>query len=352
MKRYLVLENGTVWEGEAFGAEGETIAEVVFTTDSEYMTNLSDGSYRGQAVVQTFPLLGDYGAISADMEGRGAAPSAYIVRQWCSQPSNFRSEGTIDAFMKKHGVIGLCGIDTRALCRMLRGSGVMNGMLCGDPGAADIEKIRAYRVPGASRAAKIAKPELIQAEKGRATVAVPDLGGDIGETEALLQKGCNILRLPYGVSAGEILDTGADGVLLGGGPGDPEECTELIKTAAELMEKGVPMLGIGLGHQIMALAAGFKTAKMKSGHRGSNQPVKEEATGYVYICRQNHGYEVKADSIDPDRAEVSFTDINSGSVEGIGYLRCPALSVQFAPDCSDAPRSTGFIYDRFIALMG
>ncbi|MBO4330556.1 MAG: carbamoyl phosphate synthase small subunit, partial [Oscillospiraceae bacterium] len=201
MKRYLVLENGAVWEGEAFGADGETTAETVFTTDSEYMTNFSDGCYAGQAVVQTFPLLGDYGAVIEDMEGRKAAPAAYIVREWTAEPSNFRSGGNIDAFMKERGIIGLCGSDTRALCRMLRSEGEMNGMICSDPASADSALIKAYRV---KTALWEGEAETVGGEEGKFTVAAPDLGGDCGEMRALAEKGCRVIRLRGAATAEEI----------------------------------------------------------------------------------------------------------------------------------------------------
>ncbi len=250
--------------------------------------------------------------------------------------------------MKERGIVGLCGIDTRALCRMLRSEGEMNGMICSDPASADAARIRAYRV---QTALWDGKAEILNGTQAGPTVAAPDLGGDVGEMKALAEKGCRVIRLPGTVTAEEIKQLRPDGLLLGGGPGDPADCAAMIKTAAELMDGGLPMLGTGLGHQIMALASGFECKKMKSGHRGCNQPVRDGETGLIYICRQNHGYEVAEESIREDRAKIWFSDLNSGGIEGLKYRGCPAVSVQFSPECGDAPRSTGFVFEAFISLM-
>ena len=349
---YLVLENGAVFRGKPFGAEGESLCEIVFATGmTGYMETLTDKSYYGQGVVQTFPLIGNYGVISPDQESEKPWLSAYIVRESCSLPSNFRSEGLLERWLKKHGVVGLQGVDTRALTRMIRENGVMNGMITSDPARCDREQLRAYRIRGAVPAVSMKEPVFHKGCDGGRQVALIDCGYKENILRNLKERGCGVWLLPWDTGSEEVLALKPDGIMITNGPGDPDDNPVLIANLRKLRTSGVPMFGICMGHQLLALASGFKTAKMKYGHRGLNQPVRSAPDGRVYITSQNHGYAVLPESVDPDVATPLFTNVNDGTSEGLAYNDGLAFSSQFHPEAAAGPQDTSFLFDNFVQKM-
>ena len=352
--RYLTLENGRVFRGRAFGAGGDLIGEIVFTTAmTGYLETLTDPSYDGQMVVQTFPLIGNYGVIPEDFEGESPALKAYIVRSWCQEPSNFRSKEDLDTFLLGKGIVGLCDIDTRALVRIIREHGVMNAAISDDPdfGQRAMERLRAYRVEQAVEHVTCREAYTQFAKDARRRVVLWDFGAKRNIARELMLRGCDVTHMPAGASAEEILALKPDGVMLSNGPGDPAENTGVIRELARLCEAKTPLFGICLGHQLLALARGGETAKLKYGHRGANQPVLETSANRVYITSQNHGYAVTAGTSLPKNAVESFRNLNDGTCEGIDYLDIPAFSVQFHPEACGGPQDTRFLFDRFIRLM-
>jgi len=350
---YLVLENGKVFRGQRFGAAGEVMAEVVFTTGmTGYLETLTDQSYYGQAVVQTFPLIGNYGVIPADFESDSIGPKGYIVKHWCQAPSNFRSEGSLDTFFQERGVTALSGIDTRALTKLIREKGVMNGIITDDPDGVDMEALKAYRVEGAVRAASTKEFYTVKPEgDSRKKIALIDYGMKRNILRELVKRGAEVTVCPCGVTAREIAGLGPDGVMLANGPGDPAENTEIIANLREICELKLPMFGICLGHQLLALAHGADRMKLKYGHRGENQPVKDLETGRVYVTSQNHGYAIVADSLDAKVGGELYRNVNDGTCEGIRYREHPAFSVQFHPEACGGPLDTGWLFDEFFKTM-
>lgn len=351
-RAYLVLENGRIFKGFPMGADGEVIAEVVFATGvTGYIETLTDKSYYGQIVAQTFPLIGNYGIIPEDFEADKARLSGYIVKDWCRHPSNFRSQGNLDSFLKAQGIPGLCGIDTRALTRAIRENGVMNGMITRNAGNADLDKIRSYKVSNAVKSVTCPASYVIGGENSAHSVVLIDFGMKMNIARELARRGCRVTVVPSYTSAEEILAMNPDGIMLSNGPGDPAENADVIRQLRRLSASGIPIFGICLGHQLLALANGFSTAKMKYGHRGANQPVHNLTDGKIFVSSQNHGYAVTADSIDKSTARTLFSNGNDGTVEGIEYTAFPAFSVQFHPEGCSGPMDTGFLFDKFIAMM-
>lgn len=349
---YLVLANGKVFKGNAFGAKREVISEVVFTTGmTGYIETLTDKSYFGQAVVQTFPLIGNYGVIPEDFESENIVPNAYIVRQWCHAPSNFRSRGNIDALLKEHGVAGLYGVDTRELTKTIRESGVMNGIITYDPAKVDLEEIRKYRINSSVECVSVKKQQRYFADTNKRTVVLLDYGMKTNITRELLRRECNVIVCPHDTSPQHVVSLAPDGIMLSNGPGDPADNPDLIDNLKMLTKTGIPIFGICLGHQLLALANGFRTEKLKYGHRGANQPVKDNRTGKVYISSQNHGYSVVSGSIDNSKAGEIFVNVNDKTCEGIEYFDFPAFSVQFHPEGCAGPQDTAWLFDRFIRMM-
>jgi len=353
MRRYLVLENGNVYEGEAFGAEGEVTAEIVFTTAmTAYLETLTDPSYKGQAVVQTFPLIGNYGIITPDREGEHPAVSAYIVREVCDYPSNFRCEKDLDTYLKEEGIPGLKGIDTRALTKVLRESGTMNGAIVDAPENANLEEIKNYKIVNPVDEVTVKETVVTEPEgEAKFTVALFDYGVKENIVRSLVKRGCRVYRLPAKTSAEEVKAINPDGIFLSNGPGDPTDNVEAIETLKLLSKENIPTMGICLGHQLYALAHGFETTKLKYGHRGANHPVKNTETNRVYISSQNHGYAVVGDTIDKDIANELFVNGNDGTNEGLRYLKENAISVQFHPEACGGPKDTDFLFDEFIRMM-
>ncbi len=347
---YLVLSNGVVFEGQRIGAPGDSIGELVFTTGVVgYLETLTDPSYAGQIVMQTFPLIGNYGVIEEDFEGISAV-KGYVVRELCDTPSNFRSQYPLDKFLKDNHIPGICGVDTRQLTRIIREEGVMNAIIC-DEIPRDLTAVREYRVQGvvADVSCKQAQQYLADGKR-RYHVTVIDYGEKRDITVALQQRGCDVIVVPQNTSAEDIMKSGPDGIVLSNGPGDPKENTFCIEQIRKLLGK-MPIFGICLGHQLTALAMGGDTEKLPYGHRGGNQPVKDLLGTRTYITSQNHGYAVVAQSIE-NKGIINYINANDGSVEGVQYPAHRCFTVQFHPEACAGPNDTGFLFDRFIAMLG
>ena len=348
MKRYLTLEDGTTFVGEGFGAAADAVGELVFTTGMcGYIETLTDPSYAGQIVVQTFPMIGNYGIIQSDFEGK-CAVRGYVVHEWCDTPSNFRAAGDLDAYLRSVGVPGIAGIDTRALTRILRECGTMNATIT-DAVPADLAAVRAYAVTDAVASVTCAAATVYPAEgETHYRVALLDFGAKRNIIRSLTARGCTVTVYPASTPAADILAAAPDGVMLSNGPGDPAENTAIIAEIGKLLGR-VPVFGICLGHQLMALAVGGSTVKLKYGHRGDNQPARDLVGGRTYITSQNHGYAVVGDSL--PCGEVRFVNANDGTCEGIDYPALRAFSVQFRPEACAGPHDTAFLFDRFCDLM-
>ncbi len=346
---FLVLSNGRVFEGKRIGAAGDSIGELVFTTGMEgYIETLTDESYAGQIVIQTFPLIGNYGIIEEDFEGKSAV-RGYIVREECETPSNFRCNYPLDEFLKKNNIPGLCGLDTRALTRMLREEGTMNAMIC-DTVPEVLDALKNYAVRGVVAEVSRKEPAVYPAEgETRFRVTLLDYGAKNNIIRSLTKRGCEVTVVPQNTSAEDILAGDPDGIMLSNGPGDPEENTYCIEQIRKLIGKK-PIFGICLGHQLTALAMGGKTVKLKYGHRGANQPVKEVDGTRTYITSQNHGYAVVSESLGKE-ARVTFINANDKSCEGVEYPLLDCFTVQFHPEACGGPKDTDFLFDRFIEKM-
>lgn len=349
---YLVLENGKTFRGETFGAEKELTGEVVFSTSmTGYLETLTDPSYWGQFVVQTFPQIGNYGVISADLESDMIGPKAYIVKQWCQAPSNFRSEGSLDTFFEDRDIVGLCGIDTRALTRILRESGVMNGIITSDPAKVDLAALKAHKTKGAVRAVSTKHRYTVGDPEAKLKLAMIDFGLKKSIYQELTRRGAKVVVCPCTTTAQEIREMNVDGVVLSSGAGDPEEDAEFLSNVKEISELKLPTFAICLGHLLLAKARGCEVEKMKYGHRGENQPVKNMETGRVYITAQSHGYAVVSDSIASHGGKELYKNVNDGSCEGIRYSDIPALSVQFHPEACGGPEDTHMMFDEFFTML-
>ena len=347
-KGYLILQDGQVFEGVRFGAETDTVGELVFTTGMcGYVETLTDPSYAGQIVMQTYPLIGNYGIIREDFEG-ACCVKGYVVREYCDTPSNFRTDCDLDTYLKEQGVPGLCGVDTRERTRIIREHGVMNAAIC-DEIPADLTPIKTYAITGVVEAVSCKEPDRYPAEGEECfRVSLIDYGAKRNIVRELQKRGCTVTVLPASTSAEEILAAGPDGVMLSNGPGDPAENTYQIEQIRKLLGK-VPMFGICLGHQLTALAAGGSTYKLKYGHRGVNQPVRDLNGVRTYITSQNHGYAVDGDTV--KLGKVRFVNANDGTCEGIDYPELKAFTVQFHPEACTGPKDTSFLFDQFVELM-
>lgn len=391
MKSFLILEDGTVFEGTHIGAKKEIISEIVFNTSmAGYPEVLTDPSYAGQAVCMTYPLIGNYGVCRDDMESKKPWPDGFIVRELSRVSSNFRSDMTIQEFLEEYGVPGIAGIDTRALTKILREKGTMNGMIttredydlneiiprlkeyttgkvvekvtCEHKyevkGSVSLEENGA--VSGSARFDKESyekgthekKPSMVKALNGAGKkVALLDFGAKDNIADALAKRGCAVTVYPALTKAEEIIADAPDGIMLSNGPGDPKECTSIIEEINKLYQTNIPIFAICLGHQLMALATGADTFKMKYGHRGGNHPVKDLQTGRVYISSQNHGYVVDMDKLDSGIAIPAFINVNDGTNEGLSYTGKNIFTVQFHPEACPGPQDSGYLFDRFIDMM-
>ncbi len=353
MRAFLILEDGTVFSGTSIGSVKEVISEIVFNTSmTGYLEVLTDPSYAGQAVVMTYPLIGNYGICHEDMESERPWPDGYIVRELSRMPSNFRSEETIQQFLERYDIPGIAGVDTRALTKILREKGTMNGMITTNEHFCLEEvlpKIREYSPRGVVK--KVTCKEKYVLPGSGHKVALLDFGAKRNIARSLNQRGCQVTVYPADTKAAEIIADAPDGIMLSNGPGDPKECVEIIEEVKKLYETDIPIFAICLGHQLMALATGGDTYKMKYGHRGGNHPVKDLATGRVYISSQNHGYVVDTDSLDEKIAVPAFMNVNDRTNEGLSYTGKNIFTVQFHPEASPGPRDSAYLFDRFIKMM-
>ena len=391
---YLILADGTVFKGKSIGAQGEIIGETVFTTGmTGYLETLTDPSYYGQIVTQTFPLMGNYGVIPEDFESKKSWVRGYIVREICEKPSNFRCEYNLESFLKNQNIIGICGIDTRALTKKLRESGVMNGMIvssdeCPEITESLLSKIKSFKIEQAVETVScselgvrneklgiddgfvkfnsVAKtwPETnhnIYHIKKPVRIVLWDFGAKYNIQRELEKRGAEVIVVPYSYTAEDILKLNPDGIMLSNGPGDPSDNVGIIREINKLCEynlslsgeatrNSLPIFGICLGHQMLALARGAKTSKLKYGHRGGNHPVKDMETGRVYISSQNHGYAVENDTL-PSYAKLAFINSNDGTCEGVTYTDIPAFSVQFHPEACGGPHDTNYLFDKFVNMI-
>ncbi len=357
MRASLILENGAVFLGESIGEVGKRVCELVFNTSmTGYQEILTDPSYAGQGVVMSYPLIGNYGVNAQDNESVQPWVDALIVRHLSPLGSNFRCEGTLDDYLKEHHIVGVQGVDTRALTRILRSQGTMNGMItCGSDFSVQdaLEEIRAFRVTGTVERVTRKAPEVFEPEgEARFRVALMDFGVKQNMVTCLVKRGCRVTVYPAHTSAKEILDGGYDGVMLSNGPGDPADNVEIIAQIKELYDSDLPIFAVCLGHQLLALATGAKTHKMPFGHRGGNHPVRDVAAGRCFITSQNHGYVVTPETVDPAVATISHVNVNDGTVEGLCYKRPNCFTVQFHPEAAPGPMDTEYLFDRFIDSMG
>ncbi|MCI6552839.1 MAG: carbamoyl phosphate synthase small subunit [Lachnospiraceae bacterium] len=391
MRSFLILEDGTVFEGVHIGAEKEVISEIVFNTSmAGYPEVLTDPSYAGQAVCMTYPLIGNYGVCREDMESGKPWVDGFIVRELSRTASNFRSDMTIQEFLEEYGVPGIAGIDTRALTRILREKGTMNGMITTDEAyrledilprlkeyttGRVVERVTCehkYQIRGSrsleengplsgrarynsaddQAGIRERKPSLVRELNGAGKrVALLDLGAKDNIADSLVKRGCDVTVYPALTKAEEIIADEPHGIMLSNGPGDPKECASVIAEIKKLYDTDIPIFAICLGHQLMALATGADTFKMKYGHRGGNHPVKDLETGRVYISSQNHGYVVDMDRLDPKVAVPAFVNVNDGTNEGLSYTGKNIFTVQFHPEACPGPQDSGYLFDRFISML-
>ena len=327
MKAFLILEDGTVFCGQSIGSTREVISEIVFNTSmTGYLEVLTDPSYAGQAVVMTYPLIGNYGICYEDMESEKPWPDGYIVRELSRIPSNFRSQGTIQEFLAKHDIPGIAGIDTRALTKILREKGTMNGMITTNENYnldEVLPKLKAYTTGKVVE--KVTCKEKYVLEGNGPKVALMDFGAKRNIARNLNKRGCQVTVYPALTTAEEILADHPDGIMLSNGPGDPKECTSIIKEIKKLYDSEVPIFAICLGHQLMALANGADT--------------------------YNHGYVVNTDTLDPSVAVPAFTNVNDGTNEGLAYTGKNIFTVQFHPEACPGPQDSGYLFDRFMNMM-
>lgn len=353
MKAFLILEDGTIFEGSSIGSAREVVSEIVFNTSmTGYLEVLTDPSYAGQAVCMTYPLIGNYG-ITPDMESSRPWPDGFIVRELSRIPSNFRCEGTIQDFLVKHDIPGIAGIDTRALTKILREKGTMNGMITTNENynfEEILPKLKAYATGDVVSKVTCDTKKVLPGDGLR--VALLDLGAKKNIAKSLNDRGCEVTIYPAHTPASEILASNPDGIMLSNGPGDPKDCGPIIDEIKKLYDSDTPIFAICLGHQLMALATGADTHKMKYGHRGGNHPVKDLETGRVYISSQNHGYVVDTDKLDPSVATPAFVNVNDGTNEGLKYTGKNIFTVQFHPEACPGPQDSGYLFDRFIKMMG
>ena len=355
-KGILLLKDGTVFKGIIHGKPHNSIGEVVFNTSmTGYQEILTDPSYAGQILTMTYPLIGNYGINHFDYESHGSVVKGFVVREMCSYPSNFRCDKTLDQFLEENNIVAIEGIDTRALTKILREKGSLNGaIIVGEPTESEIasylKEIDEYTIKEPVYEVTVGEKETHVCDNTKCRVALYDFGFKRNILRSLVRRGCEVTVYPASTSAEEIIKTCPDGIMLSNGPGDPKDCKDIIENIKKLFQSGIPMFGICLGHQLTALAMGGDTAKLKYGHRGTNHPVKDLKHDRTYITSQNHGYAVLADSISPEIGEVSHININDDTVEGVRYNN-GVFTVQFHPEASSGAMDTGYLFDDFVSLM-
>lgn len=346
MKAKLILENGTIFNGTAFGYLKETVGEVVFNTGmTGYEEALTDPSYYGQIVTMTYPLIGNYGINLDDMESDSPKVKGFIVREKCNYPNNFRCELEIDTYLKQNKILGLEGIDTRALTKILRNNGTMKGIITLDTFNDDEVKQKLKNFNNKNAVKNVTTKTVHTIEGNGKHVAILDFGIKSNIIKSFVQRGCKVTLLPAYTSSEEILKLDPDLIFLSNGPGDPEDLLEPIKNIKDLVGKK-PIVGICLGHQLLALALGGKTEKLKFGHRGCNHPVKDLEENKVHITSQNHGYYVAKV---PEDMEITHISLNDQTIEGMKHKKLPIFSVQFHPEACPGPHDSDYIFDKFIS---
>jgi carbamoyl-phosphate synthase small subunit len=361
MKAILALEDGRIFEGRSFGAEGETSGEVVFNTSmSGYQEILTDPSYAGQIVVMTYPHIGNYGVNEEDVESRRPFVEGFVAREFSSSWSNWRGQGSLEVYLKRNGIVGISEVDTRAIVRHIRTRGALRGII--STVASDVQSLvgRAREVTsmvGCDLASSVTckdaypwKPAQGEGSAGRFKVVAYDYGIKWNILDSLKRVGCEVTVVPASTDADQVLAMNADGVFLSNGPGDPEPVEYAVETIRRLLGR-VPVFGICLGHQLMGLALGGRTYKLKFGHRGGNQPVKNLLSGQVEITAQNHGFAVDPDSLDPSRVRLTHINLNDQTLEGLSHRDLPAFSVQYHPEASPGPHDSRYLFDDFKRLM-
>lgn len=353
MKAYLILEDGSVYEGENVGACREAVSEIVFNTSmTGYLEVMTDPSYAGQAVVMTYPLIGNYGICHEDMESYRPWIDGLIVRELSEVASNFRNEDSIQNFLIKNNIPCICGIDTRDLTKRLREHGTMNGFITVDSSFVVekiLQRIKEYSVKGVVKRTSTKETYSLPG-KGKRVVLI-DFGAKKNIARQLQKRGCEVIVVPCDTKAKEILKLKPDGIMLSNGPGDPKENVDIIKEIKKLYDTDIPIFAICLGHQLMALATGANTYKLRYGHRGGNHPVKDLETGRTYISSQNHGYAVDESTLDKNICVPAFVNVNDGTNEGLRYINKKIFTVQYHPEACPGPRDSSYLFDKFIKMM-
>ena len=357
MKATLILENGSIFTGSSIGCTEDCVCQLVFNTAMVgYQELLTDPAYAGQGVVMSYPLIGNYGVNEEDVASTRTWVQAVVVRHLSERGSNFRCQGDLNSYLKANGIVGIQGVDTRALTKILRNEGSMNAMLtCAEHfNITDVmDKLKAYKVTGKVAEVTAAESRTIETQGAcKAHMAVLDLGVTNAVLDHLTHRGCRVTVLPASTPAQTILSGGYDGVLLSSGPGDPVENTGVIALVKQLYDSDLPLFGLGLGHQVLALAAGGKTQKLLYGHRGGNIPVRDLEKGKIYITSQNHGYVVADGSLDSAVAVPSHINVNDGSIEGLKYTRPNCFSMQYDPEGNKGPAETEYVFDRIVSIVG
>ena len=353
MKAYLILEDGSVYDGENIGALREAVSEIVFNTSiTGYLEVMTDPSYAGQAVVMTYPLIGNYGICYEDMESYRPWIDGLIVRELSEVASNFRNEDSIQNFLIKNNIPCICGIDTRDLTKRLREHGTMNGFITVDSSFVVekiLQRIKEYSVKGVVKRTSTKETYSLPG-KGKRVVLI-DFGAKKNIARQLQKRGCEVIVVPCDTKAKEILKLKPDGIMLSNGPGDPKENADIIEEIKKLYDTDIPIFAICLGHQLMALATGANTYKLRYGHRGGNHPVKDLETGRTYISSQNHGYAVDESTLDKNICVPAFVNVNDGTNEGLRYINKKIFTVQYHPEACPGPRDSSYLFDKFIKMM-
>lgn len=350
MHAYLALEDGTIFTGKAFGATGETWGEVVFNTGmTGYQEVLTDPSYCGQIVVMTYPLIGNYGINREDFEAKNSFVRGFVVKEECDRPSNWRSSNKIHEFLAREGVIGISGVDTRALTRILRNHGTMRGIISTEalePKELVAKAQQCPHISGQKLVPTVATKEIYTVPGSGPRVVLLDFGAKANIVRCLSERGCEVVVVPPDTSIEDIKALSPQGIMLSNGPGDPQDVPYAVATVRHLLNQ-YPMFGICLGHQILGLAVGGQTYKLKFGHRGANHPVKDLQSGRVYITSQNHGFTVDRESLPADM-EVSHINLNDNTVEGLRHKTLPLFSVQYHPEAAPGPMDSAYLFDHFL----
>ncbi|MGZ4113092.1 MAG: glutamine-hydrolyzing carbamoyl-phosphate synthase small subunit [Tumebacillaceae bacterium] len=353
MRARLILEDGTVFEGVGFGAEGESFGEVVFNTGmTGYQEVLTDPSYYGQIVTMTYPLIGNYGVNVDDIESNHPHVRGFVVREWSEHPSNWRSMGNLDDYLKRNKILGIQGIDTRMLTKKIRVRGTMAGVITtlDTPVETYVEQLNTPNLLPRDQVAQVSTKSTYRCPgEGRRIVAM-DFGMKAGILRSLLARGCDVTVVPAHTSVEEIMSWKPHGIFLSNGPGDPADLHDIIDNVRELLGKA-PVFGICLGHQLISLACGAKTDRLKFGHRGANHPVKDLLNGRCYITSQNHGYVVVDESLQGTDLELTHINQNDGSVEGLRHKKYPAFCVQYHPEARPGPDDSDYLFDRFMDMI-